>query len=184
MPRQDSQAGKAESALPKRKKDINFLNTLEHWGKHLLRRYFGDWADIELYQVWDMFEVSGWLGSNKYRKGHSRSEVGEGVLKPPGMNQTSGVALFQLACNKHPALWIPPPWPVQADSLKENPKAPVRGKLANSVLKERDSKITAGLEATNEGVSEGTSADSRQLVLGPQDLAEGADFGLPWWSRG
>lgn len=124
MPRQDSQAGKAESALPKRKKDINLLNTLEHWGKHLLRRYFGDWADIELYQVWDMFEVSGWLGSNKYRKGHSRSEVGEGVLKPPGMNQTSGVALFQLACNKHPALWIPPPWPVQADSLKENPKAP------------------------------------------------------------
>lgn len=56
--------------------------------------------------------------------------------------------------------------------------------MANSVLKERDSKITAGLEATDEGVSEGTSADSRQMVLGPQDLAEGVDFRLPWWSRG
>ena len=104
-----------------------------------------------------MFEVSGWLGINKYGKGHSRFEVGEGVLKPPGMNRTSGVALFQLhslnACNKHPALWIPPPWPVQADSLKEYPKTPVRGKLAKSVLKERDSKITAGLEATDEGAS-------------------------------
>ena len=97
LPRQDSQAGKAESALPERKKDINLLNTLEHWDKHLLRRHFGDWADIELlYQIRDMFEVSGWLGINKYGKGHSRFEVGEGVLKPPGMNRTSGVALFQL----------------------------------------------------------------------------------------
>ena len=34
------------------------------------------------------------------------------------------------------------------------------------------------------GRVEGTSADSRQLVLGPQDLAEGVDFRLPWWSRG
>ena len=65
--------------------DTNLLNPLEHWGKHLLRRHFGDWADVELlYPGWDMFEVSGWSGGHKYGQGHWRSDVGEGVLKPPG----------------------------------------------------------------------------------------------------
>lgn len=36
-------------------------------GEHLLRRHFGDWADIKLYQVLDMSQVSG-EGSNKYGK--------------------------------------------------------------------------------------------------------------------
>ena len=43
-----------------------------------------------------MFEVAGWSGGHKYGKGHSRSDVGEGVLKPPGTDRASRVALFQL----------------------------------------------------------------------------------------
>lgn len=63
QPRQDSLSGKTESAFPadsdQQQKNINLLNILEHRGKHLLRRHFRDWADIKLYQVHDMFEVSG-----------------------------------------------------------------------------------------------------------------------------
>lgn len=47
------------------KGNINLIHPLQRWGKHLLRRHFGDWANIKLYQVQDI-----WLGSNKYEKGH------------------------------------------------------------------------------------------------------------------
>lgn len=41
------------------KGNINLLNILQHRGKHLLGRHFGDWADTGLYKGPNMFEVSG-----------------------------------------------------------------------------------------------------------------------------
>lgn len=93
QPKQESRPGKSvrlSGGLQSAKENINLTHPLEHQGEHLLRRHFGNWADIELYQVQDIG-----FGSNTYDKGHQQSEVGEGVSTPPCVDGASVAASFK-----------------------------------------------------------------------------------------